>query len=177
MQPATSPTPAPAPAGADDDSPETRALRERARGTNVSDQTLLATDYLNHFNEVVMLLEMLPDMPEMLDEVKAWKPKAYQDHFRSSTIADRALAVEAYDHVPKRYREPFDTTVEQINRLIVTSIERLEQDIGQGNPELLRANAKTLSRVIQRLMDVAGGIIHGSQKTMAQDDIDAMLGT
>ncbi|MBM3566696.1 MAG: hypothetical protein FJX42_11365, partial [Alphaproteobacteria bacterium] len=25
----------------------------RARGTNVNDQTLLATDYLNHFNEVV----------------------------------------------------------------------------------------------------------------------------
>ncbi|MBM3565497.1 MAG: hypothetical protein FJX42_05235 [Alphaproteobacteria bacterium] len=123
-----------------------------------------------------MLLEMLPDMPEMLDEVKNWKPKSYQDHFRSSTIADRDLAVEAYDHVPKRYREPFDQTVEQINKLIQTSIERLEQDIGRGDPELLRGNAKTLSKVIQRLMDVAGGIIHGSEKTMAQSDIDDMIG-
>lgn len=177
MPPATNPAPAPASAGGDDDSPETRALRERALGSNVNDQTLLATDYLNHFNEVVMLLEMVPDMPDMLDDVKAWKPKTYQDHFRSSTIADRELAVEAYDHVPKRYREPFDTTVEQINRLIVTTIERLEQDIGLGNPELLRANAKTLSHVIQRLMDMAGSIIHGSQKTMGQNDIDAMLGS
>ena len=78
--------------------------------------------------------------------------------------------------MPRRYREPFDKTVEQINGLILTSIERLGQDIGRGDPDLLRANAKTLSRVIQRLMDVAGGIIHGSEKTMAQDDIDAMLG-
>ena len=176
MQPATNPAPAPAPAGGEPDSPETRALQARAHGSNVNEQTLLATDYLNHFNEVVMLLEMLPDMPEMMDEVKAWKPKSYQDHFRASTIADRELAIEAYDHVPRRYREPFDKTVAQIDGLILTSIERLGQDIGQGNPDLLRANAKTLSRVIQRLMDVAGGIIHGSEKVMAQDDIDAMLG-
>ena len=71
MQPAPNPLPAPVPAGGEPDSPETQALRERARGSNVNDQTLLATDYLNHFNEVVMLLEMLPDMPEMLDEVKS----------------------------------------------------------------------------------------------------------
>lgn len=158
------------------DGPTTEALRRRAHGSNVNEQTLLATDYLNHFNEVAMLLEMLPDMPEMLEDVKAWQPKPYQDHFRSSTIADKELAVEAYDHVPRRYREPFDTTVEQINRLIAVSIERLEADVGRGEPELLRANAKALSRIIQRLMDVAGGIIHGSQKTMAQGEIDAMIG-
>ncbi|MBM3582219.1 MAG: hypothetical protein FJX37_09685 [Alphaproteobacteria bacterium] len=164
------------PAAAEPDSPETEALRQRAHGSNVNEQTLLATDYLNHFNEVVMLLEMLPDMPEMIDEVKAWQPKSYQEHFRASTIADRELAVEAYDHVPKRYREPFDTTIDQINRLIATSIQRLEADVGRGEPELLRANAKALSQIIQRLMDVAGGIIHGSEKTMHQDEIDSMIG-
>ncbi len=165
-----------APPADEPDSPETEALRKRAQGSNVNEQTLLATDYLNHFNEVVMLLEMLPDMPEMLDEVKAWQPKSYQDHFRTSTIADRELAVEAYDHVPRRYREPFDTTVDQINRLIATSVQRLEADVGRGEPELLRANAKSLSRIIQRLMDVAGGIIHGSEKTLHQDEIDSMIG-
>ena len=122
MQPATSPVSAPPPTGGEPDSPETRALQARAHGSNVNEQTLLATDYLNHFNEVVMLLEMLPDMPEMIDEVRNWKPKPYQDHFRSSTIADRELAIEAYEHVPKRYREPFDKTVAQIDGLILTSI-------------------------------------------------------
>ena len=158
------------------DSPETAQLQARAKGSNVNDQTLLATDYLNHFNEVVMLLEMLPDMPEMIEDVKAWKPKPYQDHFRTSTIADKELAIEAYDRVPKRYREPFDMTVDQINRLILTAVQRLDADIGRGEPELLRANAKSLSRIIQRLMDVAGGIIHGSEKTMDQNEIDTLIG-
>ena len=176
MPPAETPVTDPAGGRPEPDRLAPAALRSRAHGSNVNEQTLLATDYLNHFNEVVMLLEMLPDMPEMLEEVKAWKPKSYPDHFRTSTIADRELAIEAYDHVPRRYREPFDTTVDQINRLIMTSIQRLGADVGRGEPELLRANATALSRIIQRLMDVAGGIIHGSEKTMAQGEIDALLG-
>lgn len=176
MPPEQTPVSDPAGDRAEPDSPATEALRSRAHGSNVNEQTLLATDHLNHFNEVVMLLEMLPDMPEMIEEVKAWQPKSYPDHFRTSTIADKDLAIEAYDHAPRRYREPFDTTVDQINRPIATSIERLKADVGRGEPELLRANAKSLSRIIQRLMDVAGGIIHGSEKTMAQSEIDTMLG-
>ena len=35
----------------------------RAKGTNVNDRTLLATDYLNHVNEIIMLLELVPDAP------------------------------------------------------------------------------------------------------------------
>jgi hypothetical protein len=46
------------------------AYQEKVRDTNINEQTLLATDYLNHFNEIVMLLEMVPDMPEMLEDAK-----------------------------------------------------------------------------------------------------------
>ncbi len=49
------------------------ALRERVKGSNIDETTLLAADHLNHFNEIVMLLEMVADMPEILDDVKAWR--------------------------------------------------------------------------------------------------------
>lgn len=152
------------------------AMQARVIGTNVNEQTLLATDYLNHFNEVVMLFEMIADMPEMLDEAKAWAPKSYQDHFRGSTFSDAALAVEAYDYVPERFKKPFEKTIGQLNALITTSIERIERDLEAGNMDLMRENASALSQVIQRLQDVAGGIIHGSDQTMDQDEVDAMLG-
>jgi hypothetical protein len=45
-----------------------QALCARAKGTTINSQTLLATDYLNHFNEVVMLFEMIADMPDMMDK-------------------------------------------------------------------------------------------------------------
>ncbi len=33
--------------------------RDKVRGTNISEKTLLATDYLNHFNEIVMFIACL----------------------------------------------------------------------------------------------------------------------
>jgi len=159
-----------------DDAAGLAAVCKRAKGSNVGEQTLLATDYLNHFNEIVMTIEMIPDMPELLEEAKAWAPKSYPDHFRDSTIADRDLAIEAYAYVPAQYKEPFETTIAQINSLIAISIKRLERDMEKDNPGLVRENAVALSRVIQRLMDTAGAIIHGSVKTLDQSEIDNLLG-
>src|SRR3546814_9281729 len=52
----------------------TRTYRRLVRGTNINATSLLATDYLNHFNEVVMVPELVPDMPEIIDEAAAWPP-------------------------------------------------------------------------------------------------------
>ena len=152
------------------------AYQEKVRDTNINEQTLLATDYLNHFNEIVMTLEMVPDMPELLEDAKEWQPKSYQDHLLDSSFSDKELAAEAYNHVPKKFRQPFEQTISQIDSLIATTIERLEADIGRGDMDLVRENATALSRVIQRLMDVAGGIINGSAKTMEQSEIDNLIG-
>ncbi len=158
------------------DNGEFLALQQRVKGSNIDETTLLATDYLNHFNELVMLLEMVPDMPDMLEEVKAWQPKSYKDHFKDSTIADKDLAIEAYDHVPGIYREPFEQTIKQINAMIASSVERLEANIRDGQEDVLRANVQTLSGILQRLMDMASAIIHGSANTMDQSEIDQLLG-
>ena len=152
------------------------AFQEKVRGSNINEQTLLATDYLNHFNEIVMLLEMIPDMPEILEDAKEWSPKGYQEHMMESSFSDRELAVEAYNHVPQKFRQPFEKTVAQIDALIATSIERLEGDLEGGNEGLLRENAVALSRVIQRLLDVASGTINGSANTMDQSEIDSLIG-
>jgi len=152
------------------------AMREKIKGSNIDETTLLATDYLNHFNEIVMLLEMIPDMPDMLDEIKEWQPKSYRDHFRDSTIAEKDLAIEAYDFVPAIYREPFEQTVEQIDSMIASTVQRLEKNIADGDTDVLRANVQNLSRLIQRLMDMASAIMHGSAKTMDQSEIDILLG-
>ena len=94
----------PVPAGGEDvvRDPDTDAMRDRVRGTNINEQTLLATDYLNHFNEIVMTMEMVPDMPKFLEEAKAWQPKTYQDHFRDSGFTDKDLVIEAYRHAPAK---------------------------------------------------------------------------
>lgn len=150
--------------------------RAKVQGTNISAQTLLATDYLNHFNEIVMLLDMLPDMPDMIEECVVWEPKSYKAHFADSTFSDKQLAIEAYDRVPGRYRTPFEATIGQLNGLIMDGLTRLEGEIADGaDPDALRESCRILARAAQALMDCASAIIHGADRAMDQTEIDTMI--
>ena len=60
--------------------------------------------------------------------------------------------------------------------MIASTVQRLEKSLVDDSIDVLRANAKTLSQLIQRLMDMASAIIHGSSKTMEQSEIDILLG-
>ena len=151
------------------------AYASRAEGTNINPQTLLATDYLNHFNEIIMLLEMIPDMADCLEEARAWQPKGYQDHFRDSQFRDKDLAIAAYDHVPRLYRRAFDDTVEQMNLLVALSLERIAQAVAKGEAAALRMACSDASRGLQKMMDVASAIIHGSGRRLSQSEIDGFM--
>ncbi|WP_404380963.1 hypothetical protein [Caenispirillum salinarum] len=161
------------PAG-DADGAAYEAFRARVADANINGQTLLATDYLNHFNEIIMLLEMVPDMPDMLEECRAWEPKGYQDHFRDSSFSDKQLAIEAYDYVPERFRQPFEQTIGQMNELVALSLDRMADAL--EDPDLLRARAVAASRALQRLIDVASAIIHGNDVALHQNEIDELMG-
>jgi hypothetical protein len=168
-------------------SPEFEAYQEKAKGTNINSETLLATDYLNHFNEVVMMIDMLPDMPDCLDMVKEWEPKPYKDHFRESSIADKDLAVEAYDHVQPLVKNAFEDTISQVDFNIFKAIEEAENAISTGDMEFLKFKIGESATEIHRLQDRLSGIIHGTvdlsgeaeqneeQITMDQSDIDALF--
>jgi hypothetical protein len=153
----------------------TRELCERARGSNVNDRSLLATDYLNHINEIVMLFDLVPDAPECLEDCKAWQPLAYQDHFRASHIADRDLAIEAYEYSPLAYKEPFDRLIGEMNRLIAISIEKLDVAIAEGNEDVTRMIAERASRNLQDLIGQASAVIHGTEHVVDQSQIDALM--
>src|SRR5215471_20352597 len=88
--------------------PEAEAWAERLRVANINPRTGLATDYLNHFNEAVMLLEMVPDMPECAEDFLTWQPLSYAEHFTASNFKARDLAIEAYESADEKIRAEFD---------------------------------------------------------------------
>ncbi|NKD78052.1 hypothetical protein HEQ60_09810 [Haematospirillum sp. H1815] len=147
----------------------------KVAGANISQQTLLATDYLNHFNEIVMLMDILADMPELLEECLQWTPKSYQEHFRDSSFSDKELAIEAYNHVPARYKRPFEDTVAQMDSIVQQSLERVAEAVKLQDQEIVRARAKAGSTALQRLIDVASSIIHGRDAAMDQSQIDEIF--
>ena len=62
---------------------------------NINPHTGLATDYLNHFNEAIMLLEMIPAMPECTEDFLLCEPLSYPEHFLQSGFTGRDLAIAA----------------------------------------------------------------------------------
>src|SRR3954454_17093904 len=91
------------PRGTPDAGAAARAAELRA--ANINPKTGLATDYLNHFNEAVMLLEMIPDVPECAEDFLDWKPLSYREHFVASHFKARDLAISAYDSADPAVRE------------------------------------------------------------------------
>ncbi|HMH63198.1 MAG TPA: hypothetical protein VK561_18210, partial [Bradyrhizobium sp.] len=73
--------------------PDQEARAAQLRAANINPRTGLATDYLNHFNEAIMLLEMVPDMPECAEDFLAWQPLSYGEHFTASHFKARDLAI------------------------------------------------------------------------------------
>ncbi|MDX2143860.1 MAG: hypothetical protein SFV19_10935 [Rhodospirillaceae bacterium] len=150
--------------------------RAKVAGTLINPDTLLATDYMNHFNEVVMLIEMLPDMPDMLPDCAAWQSKSYTEHFLNSGLDYGPLAAEAFKHLPSSIKVPFDLTVAQLNAVIGLTIKRAAASISIGDTDEMRRSVGAGIAVMRKLTETLAGIINGSKQTMDQDEIDAMLG-
>src|SRR5437588_12905439 len=89
---------APLPSHAQNDSPALDPARLAA--ANINPKTGLASDYLNHFNEAIMLLDLLPQTPECIVELIGWEPLSYEEHFAASHFKEKELAVAAYQAAP-----------------------------------------------------------------------------
>ncbi|NIA67381.1 hypothetical protein HBA54_02110 [Pelagibius litoralis] len=153
----------------------TGTYRLLVRGKNINENTLLATDYLNHFNEIIMLLEMVPSMPDCFEDCREWRPKSYADHFRDSCFSDAELAILAYDNAPANYRQAFDATVEQMNRLIAEAMPRIKGLIDEGAEGPLQLGVEGVTRKLQSFVDVASSIINGNMDTLDQTQIDRVM--
>lgn len=158
-----------------DESAVSEALRARLAGTNISADTLLATDYLNHFNEIIMMVELVADMPEMLEDAKAWKPLGYVDHFRFSQFAERDLAIEVYELIPEARRRLFADAIALAHARIARAIDELSQAVGSDSPGQVRHLCGEVARDLHRLIDQISIVIHGGALALDQPDIDGLM--
>jgi hypothetical protein len=147
----------------------------RAKGTNVNDRTLLATDYLNHVNEIIMLLELVPDAPECLEDCRAWQPISYTEHFEASSIADRDLAIEAYEFSPPEFRGNLDRLTVEMHRVIAGALASVEAATAQGDDERVRRVIEMSVSTLKTMVDHASATIHGDAQVMDQAAIDGLM--
>jgi hypothetical protein len=145
---------------------EARAAQLRA--ANINPRTGLATDYLNHFNEAVMLLEMVPDMPECADDFLDWRPLSYGEHFHASNFKARDLAIEAYESADTVVRTEFDNITSAMTS-ILTAVSTAMREAKQDKTRARLAEQAIVW--VKPLVMLAGGVINGGSEA----DVDYIM--
>ncbi len=154
---------------------EVADFKARLADSNIDQRTFLATDYLNHFNEIIMLLDLASAMPDIFDEIRAWQPAGYVEHFERSGLSGAGLAIEAYELAPTEHRLPFDQTIESMNRLVLFVVGRMGAFMDANDSDGFSGLAARSVERLQRLNAVADSIIHCDVPTLDQASIDQML--
>src|SRR6202158_1084045 len=163
FNPTPSNRPTPRQTGADE---EARAAQVRA--PHINPHTGLATDYLNHFNEAIMLLEMIPDIPECAEDFLLWYPLSYREHFMASHFKARDLAIEAYESADEHIRVEFDNITGAMTS-ILTAVGAAMREARQDKSRATLAEQAT--GWVKPLVTLAGRILNGG----AEADVDYIM--
>lgn len=147
---------------ADHDAALTDRLRpEVLAAANINPNTRLATDYLNHFNNVVMLLELVPDMPDMAEEVLGWVPASYEDYFRASHFRERDLAIAAYRAADPAIRHEFDAAITHLDCTMAEAMQLVEAG-DLDDPRIAQRIRDILDGRLKPGIAAASGIVNGA---------------
>jgi hypothetical protein len=130
----------------------------RLADANINPVTGLATDYLNHFNEAIMLLEMLADCPDCLEDFLRWEPMSYRDHFVASRFKGRDLAISAYDAADPDLRVCLDMLADTMTAVLEATRAALRSGMP---PEAAGALAERAAAGLRPLVARAGAVING----------------
>jgi hypothetical protein len=162
-------------------------FRSHVPGTNINESTLLASDYLNHFHELVMLFEAISSEPQSFaDDLLSWRPLTYEEHFAESGFRDKNLAIAAYRRAPPKIRARFDEAVARLHGEAVTLVAEVAAELN-GSKDLNKT-CENAARRLRVLIDEANAIANGEALPDRSDPdtlgdvggqaaIDALFGT
>lgn len=155
-------------------------LVERRAEAIVNPASGLANDYLNLFNEIVMMIEQLPAMPELIDDILQWRPVTYQAYFAKSILPGRTSALEAYGALDANFRRDFESVVADLDRRAVGAVVaiRRQHKIGDctspATAEICARAGEALREILLKATDLVN---HGTRapRETEQERADRLL--
>jgi hypothetical protein len=147
-------------------------------GPNINPSTGLSTDYLNHFTEAVMVLEMVGTMPECVDDLRSWQAKTYTEHFAASHFSNRDAIIAAYQSADPAVRAAFDRISEMLNAMVRRTRELVLQHVGTAEVEAVARRAlDRLRPLIARTAALINGTaLETADRQGPQAAVDAIFG-
>jgi hypothetical protein len=146
---------------------------------NINPKTGLSTDYLNHFNEIVMMIELYPSSPDMKDEILSWKTLNYRAHFEESGFRAKALALKGHDLAGNALKKQLDVIVAEIDTVLLEAQNAIASEKKHGDAANALAEA---AEAVEMLIARASALINGhsgieeASADDAQAAVDALFG-
>ncbi|NJM36189.1 MAG: DUF1446 domain-containing protein [Rhodomicrobium sp.] len=143
----------------------TTSLEERAAAL-VNPESGVANDYLNHFNEILLMIENLPALlPEMVDEMLAWKPVSYREYFERSPLPGSKKTLEIYDSLDETFRKDFESMIELLDTIVLRSVAIVTENRlpdGTIDPEGIDGVCEKLAADLRVVLDRTADLVnHG----------------
>ncbi len=140
----------------------------------------LSTDFLNRYNEALMLIEMATMDDGVVADLQSWQSLSYREHFATSSLRVAASALAAYDKVDPARAKAFEDACQSMDRLIQAVTALLaEQPRPADVPVVVTGASEAVRRLIAGLtqfINANGGIdIALFDDTAVQNEIDALL--
>lgn len=132
---------------------------------NVNLVSGLATNYLNHYIEILLLLEILPDMPECFEDVLRWKPMSYKTHVMQSGLPNNDIVLRAYAVVDEDRRNRLAMVADEANALLDVLMARAGVSIDRNDVSALKEVAHEAKERLSPLIERMTGIITPSATT------------
>ncbi len=138
---------------------------DEMKSANVNPDTGFATDYLNLFNEYIMLAEMVADGSMEKEVLNDWQELDYETHFINTGFSGLEIVLRAYRSLKKEIKQYFEKETNELISLIKKHKNDVFSDLSQ----------------IKHQRDILETIIAGAtpikedECSHAQDDIDALF--
>lgn len=161
----------------------TVSLEDRAAAL-VNPASGVANDYLNVFNEILLLIENLPVLlPEMVDELLMWHPVSYREYFQNSRLPGSEKVLQIYDGLSDGFRHEFESLISSLDHLALESVKVIAEHrdpSGEINPDEVAEFCEAASAKMRRALVQAADLVnHGltrpveTPQTMADRILDS----
>jgi hypothetical protein len=139
----------------------------------------LSTDYLNRYSEVLMLIEMAADDPDLAWELRRWQAIDYRSYFAASPLRLAKVALCAYDALPEERRLAFEKLVGAMDELAAMAVLALDlRDDPDTAAFVPLVTAPIMRRLIARatsFLNSGGADTEGGGAEEAQAAIDRLM--
>lgn len=143
--------------------------------TSLNPYTQLSSDFLNQFNEVAMILEMLAEWPEGLEDLHNWRPRGYIEHFENSGFHDADTVIEAYQNAPRRIRTRFEAHIRELDDVIKIGLDSLLRSAMTGMNLSICGAGQALAIEVHDAVMRLSRIINTSSTGADQQQIDDLI--